>query len=87
MHMGVMPQALAPGVKHGEKAEACSQMSRIGRDLEQGLGDGAKQESVEEAWVLQTQGSESLGNGEHHVAVGYRKQLLGLLVQPAIASG
>jgi hypothetical protein len=62
-------------------------MSRVGRDLKQGLGDGAKQESLEEAWVLQPQGSESLGNGEDHVAVGYRQQFLGLLVQPAIASG
>jgi hypothetical protein len=87
MHMGVMPQGLAPGVKHSQKAEACSQMSRIGRDLKQGLGDGAKQESVEEALVLQTQGSESLGNGKHYVAVGDGQQFLGLLVQPAIASG
>jgi hypothetical protein len=82
-----MEQGLTPGVKHGQKAEARSQMSRIGRDFEQGLGDGAKQESVEEALVLQTQGSESLGNGEDHVAVGDRQQFPGLLVEPAIASG
>ena len=60
MDMRVMPHGLAPGVKHGQKTEACSQMSRIGRDLEQGLGDGAKQEGVEEALILQSQRSESL---------------------------
>ena len=87
MHVRVRKQSLSPGVKHGQKADPRSQMSTIGSDLEQGLGDGAKQESIEEALVLQTQGSESLGNGEHHVAVRYGQQLLGLLVQPAIAGG
>ena len=41
MDMGVMLHGLAPGVKHGHKADACSQMSPVGGNLEQGLGGGA----------------------------------------------
>jgi len=52
MHMWVMKQSLTPGVKHGQKADPRSQMSSIGSDLEQGLRDGVKQESVEPALIL-----------------------------------
>ena len=85
MHVRVVQQVLTPGVKHGKKAEARPQMSPIGSDGEQGLGHSTKQESIEPALILQTQVSEGLGNSEHHVAVGYGQQLLGLLGQPAVA--
>jgi hypothetical protein len=61
MHVRVVQQVLTPGVKHGKKAEACPQMSPIGSDGEQGLGHGAKQESIEAALILQTQVSEAFG--------------------------
>jgi len=86
MHMRVVQQVLTPGVKHGKKAKTRPPMSPIGSEGEQGLGHSAKQESIEPALILQTQVSERLGNGEHHVAVGYGQQLLGLLGQPAVAS-
>jgi hypothetical protein len=85
MPMRVVQQVLTPGVKHGKKADARPQMLRIGSDGEQGLGNGAQQESIEAALILQTPVSQGLGNGEHYVAVGYGQQLLGLLGQPAIA--
>jgi len=72
MHMRVSQQSLGPGVKDGEKADPRSQMATVGSDLKQGLGDGAKQESVEAALIVQAQDSEGLGNGEHHMAVGHR---------------
>jgi len=65
MHMRVMQQVLTPGVKHGKKANARPQMSLIGSDREQRLGNGAKQESIEPALILQAQVSEGLRNGEH----------------------
>src|SRR2546428_12593300 len=86
MYMRVVQQVLTPGVKYGKKAEASSQVSPIGSDREQSLGHGTKQKSIEPALILQTEVSERLGNGEHHVAVRDRQQLLGLLGQPAITS-
>ncbi len=53
MHMGVMKQGLSPGVQHGQKADPRSEVATIGSDLEQGLRDGTKQESVEAALILQ----------------------------------
>ena len=54
MHVGVKEQVLAPSMKHGEKTDAGSQESAIGRDLQQRLRHGAKQQSVEAAWILQS---------------------------------
>ena len=79
MKMGVLLQVLSPGVKHGQKTDAGSQMSRIGRDLQQGLGHGTKQESIETAWILPGQRCEFLGHGKHHVTVRDGEQFLGLL--------
>jgi len=52
--VGVKEQVLAPSMKHGEKTDAGSQESAIGRDLQQRLRHGAKQQSVEAAWILQS---------------------------------
>ena len=71
MYMGVMEQVLAPGVKHGEKTDARSQVSRIGGDLQQRFSHGAKQESVETTLILQGQRSEFIGHGKHHMTVGH----------------
>jgi len=60
MQVGVKEQVLAPGVKHGEEADAGSQMSGIGRNLQQRLGHGAKQQSVKAALILQRQGGQVL---------------------------
>jgi hypothetical protein len=86
MQVRVVQQVLTPGLEHGKKANARPQMWPVGSEGEQSLGHGAKQESIEPTLILQTQVSEGLGNSEHHVAVRYGQQLLGLLGQPAIAS-
>jgi hypothetical protein len=39
-------------VKDGEKADLGSEMSGIGRDLQEGLGGGAEEEVVEDIFVL-----------------------------------
>jgi hypothetical protein len=67
--MGVMEQVLAPSVKHGKETDARSQVSRIGGDLQQRLSHRTKQESVEAALILQSQGSELVGHGKHHMTV------------------
>jgi hypothetical protein len=70
--MGVLQQVLTPGVQHSEEADAGAEVPWIGRDLQQRLGNGAKQQAIEQAGVLPSQGNKFLGHGEHHVGVGYR---------------
>ena len=74
-------------MKHGQKADARPQMSPIGSDREQGLGNGAEQESIEQALILPAQRSEGLGNGEHHMTIRHGEQLLRPFRQPAIPRG
>jgi hypothetical protein len=87
MQVGVKEQVLAPGVKHGEEADAGSPMSGIGRNLQQRLGHGAKQQSVKAALILQRQGSEFFGHGKHHMTIRHGEQLLRPFRQPAVAGG
>jgi hypothetical protein len=74
-------------VKHGEEADAGSQVSAIGRDLQQRLCYGAKQQSVKAALILQSQRSEFLRDRKHDMTIGHREQLLRPLRQPAVAGG
>ena len=50
--MRVLLQVLAPGVKHAEETDLRTEMSRIGRHLQQSGGGGAKQQIVDDFLVL-----------------------------------
>ena len=46
MHVRMMHQILTPGVKYQQTANLCSQMLRIGGNLQQSLGRCTKQDAV-----------------------------------------
>jgi hypothetical protein len=52
MQVRMMEQVLAPGVKHGEKANLGAQVLGIGADGEQGLGRGPEQDAIELSLIL-----------------------------------
>jgi hypothetical protein len=56
MEMRVMVQLLAPGMEHGEAADLRPEMLRVPGDVLERLGDGAKEQAIEVAGVLQRQG-------------------------------
>ena len=74
MHVRMMHQVLAPGVKHHQTANLRSQVLRIGGNLQQRLGRRTKQDAVDHTFVLQCQRSQLVRQREDHVEVRYGKQ-------------
>ncbi|MCU1325733.1 MAG: hypothetical protein JWN34_1103 [Bryobacterales bacterium] len=51
-----MLEILSPGMQNAEKADAGSEVLRVGRDLEKRFCAGSEQQPVESLLVLQGQG-------------------------------
>jgi hypothetical protein len=85
VNVGMQQQVLPPGMENADHADLCSQVLGIGRDLQQGLRAGSKQQIVEQTWIVQGQHIEFLGHREHHmeVAGGQEFSLAGR--QPTLA--
>lgn len=81
--MGMQVQLLAPGVEHGQHADARAQVFGIGGNLQQGLRGTTKQQVVDEPGVAQGQRVELFRQGEDDMEVGDRQQLFAALLQPA----
>ena len=62
-------QILSPTVKYGEKADLGAQMLGIGSNGGQGLGSGSKENTVDEIFVLVSDGSNLFGNGEDDMKI------------------
>ena len=75
MHVGVVLEVLAPGVKDGQEADLGPEVLGIGGDLLQGLGGGAEQEAVDHALVLQGDRAERRRKSKHHMKIFNRQQL------------
>ena len=58
MNVGVKDQSLTPGVKHGEHADVCAKLR--GRDINQSLAGGAKQNGIEDLGRVQGQGVQNV---------------------------
>src|SRR5262249_60646360 len=75
MEMRVMVQLLAPGVQHREAPDLRPEMLRVPSDVLERLGDRAKEQAIEGAWILEGQGPQSVRQGKDDVDVGGREQL------------
>src|SRR5712664_5001225 len=51
--MGMMLQALVPGMEHAEEADLGAEVPGIASDLEQGRGAGVEQQVINQPLVLQ----------------------------------
>jgi hypothetical protein len=75
MEMGVMVQLLAPGVEDGEATDLGPKMRRVLGNILEGLRDGAKEQAIEVAGVLQRQGTQVVRQGKDHMRVGRLEEL------------
>ena len=82
MHVRMMHQVLTPRVEHHQTTDLCSQMLRIGGNLQQSLGCRTKQDAVDHTFVLKCQRSQFVRQREDHVEVRYGKQFALPLLQP-----
>ena len=76
MEMRVMVQLLAPRVEHGETANLGPEMLRIPGNVLESHGHGVKEQTIEQARVLECQWPQGVRQGKNHMAVGGLKELL-----------
>src|SRR5665213_2984344 len=87
MQVRMQVQGLTPGVQHRKESDRCAQMSRVGRDREQGLGSGAKEDRVNLFRILQRESRDLLRQSKHHVKIGDAQKLRLALLEPPGARG
>jgi hypothetical protein len=84
--MRMVQQVLPPGVQHSQEADLRPQMLRISGDGAQRLRGRPEQDVVDHGLVLEGDGGDRLGHGEHHVEVGHVEQF-GLTVRKPLRTG
>jgi len=70
MQMGMSEKSLTPGMQNRHKADVGTQVFGISRDLEESLSRGPKQQAVKQNLILQSQGSQKVGQSEDDMKVG-----------------
>ena len=74
MDVGMMRQRLPPGVQDGEDADLRAEPARIGGERRHRLGGGLEQDRIDDGLVLEGDGGDRRGQGEHDVEIGNRQQ-------------
>ena len=85
MHVRVKQQVLPPGVQNAEEADGGSQVFGISRDLQQGVGAGLEQQTVDLLLVLQGERVQLMRQREDDVEVAHRQHFGLSLGDPAVA--
>jgi hypothetical protein len=86
MNMWVGREFLTPGMQNTEEANFCAKMFGIAGNFEQCFRTGAKQEIVDDLFVLQDQRGQMTGKREDHMDVARWEKLLATCCEPTIAS-
>ena len=74
--MLMLVELLAPGMEHGEAADLGPEMRGVPGDVLERLRDGAKEQPIEQARVLQRQRPEVVRQGKDHMTVGDSEEFL-----------
>src|SRR5262249_61154330 len=80
-----MVQVLSPGVQHHQYANDRPQPLRVGGHLAPRSGRAAHQQVIPDSGVGERQLADFGRQGEHHMMVLDRQQVLRLLIEPASA--
>jgi hypothetical protein len=67
--MGMKPEFLVPGVQYAEETDLGPEMSGIAGDLKKSLGTGPEEQTIDDLFVLQSQGCQLWGQGKDHMDV------------------
>src|SRR5216684_3230210 len=81
--MGMMLQALIPGMEHAEEADLGAKVPGIAGDLPQSCSTGVKQQVVDQPFILQCERSQFPRQGEDDVHVAGGQQLPFPRLEPA----
>ena len=83
--MGMMLQALIPGMEHAEEADLRAKVPGIASDLKQSLSAGLKQQAINHLLVLKSERSKFARQREDDMYVGRRQKFLFTRLEPALA--
>ena len=85
MHMRVQAQVLSPGMQYGN--HTCFGLQFSVTELRYGLPCAGKQQVVKECRVVKKQPVQCIRNGENHMEVRHRQQVLFAAFDPCFALG
>lgn len=80
--MGMNRQLLPPGMQYSEEADLCSQPLLVSAKGQQGFGGGIKQQTVNQLLIEKAHGKDGLRQGENHMIIRHRKQIVEPLFDP-----
>ena len=69
MHMHMVIQLLVPGMEDLDNAGDSTEVSGVGRKLQEGLGTACMQEAVEELLVAVQKRVQVMGEGKDHMEI------------------
>ena len=87
VEMGVMLELLAPGMEDGQASQVGTEMLGIAGNIQEGLGDSAKQQGIEHTGILEDQRTQRLGQGKDRVHIRRVENILLLLGEPGGLGG
>ncbi len=85
MDMRVESEFLAPSVQHAEETDFCAEMFGITRDFKKSFRTGAKQQIVDDLFILQRQWRQLTRQREDHVDVARGEKFLLTRGDPTVA--
>jgi hypothetical protein len=87
MNVRVKIELLAPTMQYTEKTDLRTEMFWVASDFEKGFRAGAKQEVVEDLFILQHQRSQATGQGEDYMEIARREKVSLTRSDPTVPSG
>lgn len=84
--MRMMLQLLIPGMQHAEETDFRSEVPGICGDLDQSLGAGTEEQSIDHLLVLKCQRCQLMRQGEYDMRIRRRQQFSASCFEPAFAS-
>ena len=84
--MGMHRQPLSPGMQYPEEADLSSQPLPISAKGQQRFGGGIKEEAVDRLLIEETHGEDDVGQGENHMIIRHRKEIVEPLFHPLTPS-
>ena len=82
MHMHMVIQLLVPGMEDLDNAGDSTEVSGVGRKLQEGLGTACMQEAVEELLVAVQKRVQVMGEGKDHMEIRGIDHLRTALIHP-----
>jgi hypothetical protein len=78
----MMHEVLSPRVKHGKKADLCTEVLRVSSDRAERLGRGPEEDVVNDSLVLQGNGGDAFGYSKNNMVVPNGQEFCLSFLQP-----